>query len=80
VVPQAAYRSPQGQPGLSGVYSQRGETCELDRAAGLAALRALSVRYVITGDDYSVCLQDSFAIPEIYHEQGIRIWQVPRAD
>jgi hypothetical protein len=80
VVPQAAYLSERGQPGLSAVYSQGGESCELDPAAGRAALRALAVRYVITGEDDRVCLQDSFDIPEIYHDRGIRIWQVPRAD
>jgi len=79
-IPSTAYRAPGGLRGLRGVYSQGSRACGLARAQGRQALRALGVRYVVTGYQGNDCLEQSLALPQIYRGEGVLIWEVPAAD
>ena len=80
VVPPEALRAPDGQPGLRGVYLQGSRDCAMERAEGRAALRAIGVRYVVTGWEGNDCAAGNLALPETYRGEGVRIFEVPDAD
>ena len=77
VIPAEALRTPRGEPGLAAIYSQGGEVCSLDARTAQRELRALGVRYVISGDDIPECLRKGYDLEQTYHASHIRIWRVP---
>jgi hypothetical protein len=80
VVPEQALLDSDGRPGLRGVYLQGARDCAMGRAEGRQALRALSVKFVVTGYEGSDCLSQSLALPETWRGEGVRVFEVPDAD
>lgn len=77
VIPAEALVAPNGQRGLRGVYSQGSRDCALGRDEGRQALRAIDVRYVVTGMGGNDCLTQALGLPETYRGEGVRIFEVP---
>jgi hypothetical protein len=80
VVPRDAFRTDTGEPGLLGVYRQGSRHCPLDAETAQRNLRALNVRYVVSGVADVDCLQNRFGLTQTYRDEMIRIWRVPLAD
>jgi hypothetical protein len=62
--------------GLSARLFRRDSDCLLDRAAARAQLRALNVRYLVTGPGGSPCAQEAWGLRQTYQGEGVRIFEV----
>jgi hypothetical protein len=81
LVPASVLRAADDSPGLDVTYTQHiPATSGLGLQAGRAALRAVAIRYVITGDADNPCVQQELQLPEVYRGSGVRIYAVPETD
>lgn len=69
--------SHEGRPGLLGRYHQTMKGCRQTREGGRRGLRALGVRFVVTGPDGHECLERELQLPQTYAGEGVRIYEVP---
>ncbi len=77
IIPADALRTPDGQPGLRATFSQGERDCAIGRDEGRAALRALNVRFVVTGYEGNACAERVLGLTETYRGEGVRIFEVP---
>ncbi len=81
IVPARVLRTADGRPGLDAHYSQHIPPLSgLGRAGGREALRALSIRYVITPDTDNPCVQKELELPEVYRGEDVRVYEVPEVN
>jgi hypothetical protein len=55
---------------------QGARSCGLSAEEGKASLRAIGVRFVITGMEGNDCLERELALPEVYKGEGVRIYEL----
>lgn len=65
-----------GQPGFSARFFQARRRCDIPREQGRSWLRALGVRYVVTGAAGHDCLADELELPLTWARDGVRIYLV----
>jgi hypothetical protein len=80
-IPASAFRTAGGDVGLDAEYRQHIPALSgLGRDAGRAALRQLSIRYVVTADQDNACVERELELPEVYRGEGVRIFEVPAGE
>ena len=72
--------SADGRPGFSARFFQERKRCGISREQGRSWLRALDIRYVVTGAAGDDCLADELGLPTIWARDGVRIYRVEAAE